>query len=30
MSGREKATYLARQDMDKTTEQIRGWLSEAS
>lgn len=30
MTGREKATYLARQDMDKTTEQIRGWLSEAS
>jgi flagellar M-ring protein FliF len=30
MSGREKAVYLARQDMDKTTEQVRGWLSEAS
>lgn len=30
MTGREKATYLARQDMEKTTEQIRGWLNEAS
>jgi len=30
MSGRQKATFLARQDMDRTTEQIRGWLSEAS
>jgi flagellar M-ring protein FliF len=30
MSGREKAAYLARQDMDKTTEQVRGWLTEAS
>jgi flagellar M-ring protein FliF len=30
MNGRQKATYLARQDMDKTTDQIRGWLSEAS
>ncbi len=30
MSGREKAAYLARQDLDKTTDQIRGWLTEAS
>jgi hypothetical protein len=30
MTGREKAAYLARQDLDKTTDQIRGWLTEAS
>ena len=30
MSGRQKATYLARQNVEKTTEQVRGWLSEAS
>jgi flagellar M-ring protein FliF len=30
MTGRQKATFLARQDVDKTTEQIRGWLGEAS
>ena len=30
MSGRQKATYLARQNVEKTTEQIRGWLGESS
>ncbi len=30
MTGRQKASYLARQDLDRTTDQIRGWLSEAS
>jgi hypothetical protein len=30
MTGRQKAVHLARQDVDRTTEQIRGWLSEAS
>ncbi len=30
MSGREKAAFLARQDLDKTTEQVRGWLGEAT
>jgi flagellar M-ring protein FliF len=30
MNERQKAVYLARQDVDKTTDQIRGWLSEAS
>lgn len=30
MTGRQKAAYLAKQDLDKTTEQVRGWLSEAS
>jgi flagellar M-ring protein FliF len=30
MSGREKAAFLARQDVEKTTEQVRGWLGEAS
>jgi flagellar M-ring protein FliF len=30
MTGRQKASYLARQNVEKTTEQVRGWLSEAS
>lgn len=30
MTGRQKASYLARQDVEKTTDQVRGWLSEAS
>jgi len=30
MTERQRAVYLARQDVDKTTDQIRGWLSEAS
>jgi flagellar M-ring protein FliF len=30
MSGRQKATHLARQDANKAAEQIRGWLTEAS
>ena len=30
MTGRQKATYLARQNVEKTTEQVRGWLTEAS
>lgn len=30
MTSRQKAAFLARQNVDKTTEQVRGWLSEAS
>jgi hypothetical protein len=30
MTGRQKAAFMARQNLDKTTDQIRGWLSEAS
>ncbi|MBW2366685.1 MAG: flagellar M-ring protein FliF [Deltaproteobacteria bacterium] len=28
LTGREKATFLAKQNMDKTTDQVKGWLSE--
>jgi flagellar M-ring protein FliF len=30
MSDRERAAYLARQDVGKTADQLRGWLTEAS
>ena len=30
MSDRDRAAYLARQDVGKTAEQLRGWLTEAS
>lgn len=30
MTSREKAIYLAMQDMEKTADQIRGWLNEAA
>ncbi len=30
LTGRQKAAYLARQDIDKTAEQVRGWLGEAT